>query len=249
ELDKFEKAMKDEEFRKLLVEYAKEISDPENKKKYEEEITQMEKMRGMDVKFVNPVDGYVVKTTDSSTGVKAFINICSNHHIAKAWSQFAEREENGKKKSGHQWNIPYSLSTPRDDIDRAGKKCVVYDAVFHPDTYSKGQEGPVESAEFKVGDQTFPYPYDNKTTTADTDEEGKLLKENKEDQTKANSPLDPIVPKDANSDTRPKEIVVYIELPKLDSAAPVELDILEKQLLLNCKNPCYHLDISLLTAE
>lgn len=32
ELDKFEKAMKDEEFRKLLVEYAKEISDPENKK-------------------------------------------------------------------------------------------------------------------------------------------------------------------------------------------------------------------------
>lgn len=306
--------MKDEEFRKLLVEYAKEISDPENKKKYEEEITQMEKMRGMDVKFVNPVDGYVVKTTDSSTGVKAFINICSNHHISKAWSQFAEREENGKKKSGHQWNIPYSLSTPRDDIDRAGKKCVVYDAVFHPDTYSKGQEdkrfkqlmidtaidgiqrefkatldkknlkfpkmnfkgvktatvirsknneGPVESAEFKVGDQTFPYPYDNKTTTADTDEKGKLLKENKEDQTKANSPLDPTVPKyrlvhrghidlqnftharDASSDTRPKEIVVYIELPKLDSAAPVELDILEKQLLLNCKNPCYHLDLAL----
>ena len=39
----------------------------------------------------------MVKTTDSSTGVKAFINICSNQHIAKAWSQFAEREENGKK--------------------------------------------------------------------------------------------------------------------------------------------------------
>ena len=32
ELDKFEQAMKDEEFRKLLVDYAKEISDPENKK-------------------------------------------------------------------------------------------------------------------------------------------------------------------------------------------------------------------------
>ena len=32
ELDKFEKALKDEEFRKLLVQYAEEISDPENKK-------------------------------------------------------------------------------------------------------------------------------------------------------------------------------------------------------------------------
>lgn len=42
-------------------------------------------------------DGYVVKTTDSSTGVKAFINVCSNQHIAKAWSQFVERKEDGKK--------------------------------------------------------------------------------------------------------------------------------------------------------
>jgi len=50
--------MKDEEFRKLLVEYAKEISDPENKKKYEEEIAEMEKMRGMDVKFVHPEVNY-----------------------------------------------------------------------------------------------------------------------------------------------------------------------------------------------
>ena len=56
-------------------------------------------------------------------------------------------------------------------------------------------QGPVESAEFKVGDQTFPYPYDNKTTTMDTDVEGKLLKENKEDKAKANAPLDPTVPK------------------------------------------------------
>ncbi|KAJ7373787.1 Protein kintoun [Desmophyllum pertusum] len=140
ELDKFEKALKDEEFRKLLVEYAEEISDPENKKKYEEEIAQMEKMRGMDVKFVNPEDGYVVKTVDVSSGIKAFVNICSNQHIGEPSSQYTEKEENGKKKAGHQWNIPYSLSQPRDDVDRAGNKCVVYDVVFHPDTYKKGEK-------------------------------------------------------------------------------------------------------------
>lgn len=33
ELDKFSKAFKDEEFRKLFREYAEEINDPENRKK------------------------------------------------------------------------------------------------------------------------------------------------------------------------------------------------------------------------
>ena len=42
-------------------------------------------------------DGYVVKTTDSISGVKAFVNICSNQHIGKASSQYMEKEENGKK--------------------------------------------------------------------------------------------------------------------------------------------------------
>ena len=42
-------------------------------------------------------DGYVVKTTDSIRGVKAFVNICSNQHIGKASSQYMEKEENGKK--------------------------------------------------------------------------------------------------------------------------------------------------------
>ena len=42
-------------------------------------------------------DGYVVKTTDSISGVKAFVNICSNQHIGKASSQYMEKEENGEK--------------------------------------------------------------------------------------------------------------------------------------------------------
>ena len=42
-------------------------------------------------------DGYVIKTTDCSSGVKAFINMCLNQHIGQASSQYTEREENGKK--------------------------------------------------------------------------------------------------------------------------------------------------------
>ena len=42
-------------------------------------------------------DGYVIKTTDCSSGVKAFINMCLNQHIGPASSQYMEREENGNK--------------------------------------------------------------------------------------------------------------------------------------------------------
>ena len=55
ELDRIRGAMRKEEFRKLLVEYAEEISNPENKKIYEEEIIRLERERGQDVKFINPI--------------------------------------------------------------------------------------------------------------------------------------------------------------------------------------------------
>lgn len=310
ELDKFEKALKDKEFRKLLVEYAQEISDPENKKKYEEEIAQMEKMRGMDVKFVNPEDGYVVKTTDLGSGIKVFVNISLNQHIGEASSQYTEREENGKKRAGYQWNIPYSLSQPREDVDRAGKPCTVYDAIFHPDTYKKGQEDkrfkqlmidtaldgilrefrarldkknlkfpkmkfkgvkqstvirtktsevPEDSAEMMIGDAKFPYPYGDEPTVV-TKEKKPTVKDGHRHRKKTDEPSVPefrIVhrglidlqnftnARDSNPTTRPKELVVYIDLPLLESAAPLELDILEKQLVLGCEKPRYNLDIAL----
>ena len=44
---------------------------------------------------------------------------------------------------------------------------------------------------------------------------------------------------------RPKELVVTVHLPGVDSAKSVELDIFEKRLLLECSNPLYKLDVSL----
>lgn len=43
---------------------------------------------------------------------------------------------------------------------------------------------------------------------------------------------------------RPKELVVSVHLPGVDSAKSVELDIFEKRLLLQCKKPHYMLDVS-----
>ncbi|CAI7993800.1 Protein kintoun, partial [Geodia barretti] len=44
---------------------------------------------------------------------------------------------------------------------------------------------------------------------------------------------------------RPKEIVVTVQLPGLTSVGSVELDVTEKQLLLDNKHPPYHLDLAL----
>ena len=43
---------------------------------------------------------------------------------------------------------------------------------------------------------------------------------------------------------RPKELVVSVHLPGVDSAKSVMLDIFEKRLLLQCNKPHYKLDVS-----
>ncbi len=44
---------------------------------------------------------------------------------------------------------------------------------------------------------------------------------------------------------RPKELVVSVELPGVESAAAVQLDIFEKRLLLESETPLHKLDVSL----
>lgn len=37
------------------------------------------------------------------------------------------------------WEIPHTCSPARDDFDHNKQKCVVYDVVFHPDSYRMGE--------------------------------------------------------------------------------------------------------------
>lgn len=59
EVDRIGKALKNEEFRKMFLDYAQEISDPKNREIYENEIAQMESERGMDVQFIHPQPGKI----------------------------------------------------------------------------------------------------------------------------------------------------------------------------------------------
>jgi dynein assembly factor 2 len=138
EMNRLSEAMKKEEFRKLLVEYAEEISDPKNRQLYEEEITKLEQERGSDVTFIHPEPGYCIKTTQNGA-VKCFINISKNTNIDKPTSQRGGGSIS-QQSAGLTWSIPHTCSKPRPDVDRTGQnECVVYDVVFHPDAYRMGE--------------------------------------------------------------------------------------------------------------
>ena len=141
ELKRFSEAMKKEEFRKMLIEYAEEISDPKNRELYETEITKLENERGMNVTFIHPEPGFCIKTTQvSSTSnvKKCFINICKNVNVEKpTCSRTNSNAEDGKP--GMYWSIPHTCTPPREDYDNKKTKCDVYDVVFHPDAYRMGE--------------------------------------------------------------------------------------------------------------
>ena len=129
EVDRIGEALKNEEFRKLLVEYCEEITDPENRKLYESEIMQLEKERGVDVTFVNPEPGYVIKTSADGAN-KVFINVATSEKIDKP-SSVTSTNADGQR--GLNWSLPYTMSPPSRDMDKKGEVCMVYDVVFHID--------------------------------------------------------------------------------------------------------------------
>ena len=131
ELDRITECLKQDEFKKLFFEYAEEISNPENRARYESEIRQLENERGMDIKFVSPEPGYVIKTTIGGE-VKAFINVCTNENIGKPSS---EKQVGKDGRPGLTWTLPHSFTPPREDLDREKKNCRIFDFVVHPDTY------------------------------------------------------------------------------------------------------------------
>ena len=283
EISRIEKALKDKEFVKLLGEYASELNDPENKKRYETEITQLEADRGNSVQFLNPKPGYVMKTKDVATGRKVFVNICSDEKIGAPVSE-ASREAGT---AGLAWSIPYSQSQPREDVDRGGERCGVYDVIFHPDTLYLAGRDPrmrnlVQTTALDALERAFNTQCERTGLKFPRMKfKGKfrptVIRAPVEGSKAAPSPAAPtaaeLLPELPTRPTfslryrstpglqdcvlprgdpappaasRPDQIVVDIELPLLDSAAGVELDVQERSLSLERADPPrYRLELEL----
>ncbi|XP_014290630.1 protein kintoun isoform X2 [Halyomorpha halys] len=129
ELDEFGEALKKEEFRKLLGEYFDEVTDPKNRAEYERDMIQLEKERGVDITFVHPTPGYVIKTSCDGER-KAFINICSNDLIGRPTPTTVQQND----QIGTNWSLPHIFVPPKVDVDKKQDSCIVFDVIFHPET-------------------------------------------------------------------------------------------------------------------
>lgn len=130
EVDRLTKAFKDENFRKMLHDYAQEISDPENKKKYEDEIKLLEQERGNTIEFVHPTPFKALRTSVDGSQ-RCYINICASDKVGKPSSSQGVSEEGCR---GQYWSLPHNLHPGRQFTDKKGNKFIVYDVIFHPDT-------------------------------------------------------------------------------------------------------------------
>ncbi|XP_070835885.1 protein kintoun [Chaetodon trifascialis] len=130
EMDRLTKAFKEEKFREMLLDYAQELSDPENQRRYEEEIKLLEQERGNTIEFIHPEPFRALRTSVNGKQ-KCFVNICGNEKVGKPASSSGVSEE-GRR--GQCWSLPHSLHPGRQDTDPKGNKIMIYDVIFHPDT-------------------------------------------------------------------------------------------------------------------
>ena len=142
EMNKFETAFKDPEFKKMFADYAKEISDPKNKAESDAYLRQLEyenkveSVYGKGVQLVIPVPGFAAKTTDKNKkaepgGGKVFINVCHTDKCEDATSV--------KMAGGLQWSVPHTLGQAHEEKDKQGNACTAYDFCVSTHTYGLTQ--------------------------------------------------------------------------------------------------------------
>ncbi|NWI08924.1 KTU protein, partial [Crypturellus soui] len=107
----------------LFADYAAELADPEQRRLYEQEVTALERERGVDVRFIHPTAGYVLRTSQDGAR-RCYLNVCSNPHVGAP----EPRAEAG----GLRWTLPYCLAPGREELRGRGRRVLLYDVVFHP---------------------------------------------------------------------------------------------------------------------
>jgi dynein assembly factor 2, axonemal len=162
EVDKFQTAFKDETFKKMFAEYAKEISDPKNKAESDAYLKQLEmegkieQVYGKDVQLIMPKPGFVAKTFQeeqevskegdegSDRGSETEKQPPKKGRKHKAFINVCHSEKvadatSEKRPGGLQWSVPHTLGQPHDEVDKQGEVCVAYDFCVSERTFQLTQ--------------------------------------------------------------------------------------------------------------
>ncbi|CAM9140701.1 unnamed protein product [Phaeothamnion confervicola] len=138
ESDRFLKAFKEEEFRKMFSEYVDEIQDPKHRAENEEYLRVLEGNNQVPSgkRLIRPTPCFVLKTTYASKGgasssrgaaaarEKLFVNVVA--------SEVMEKPSSAAVKGGSQWTLPHAAGPPRVEKDRRGSAATAIDVCFHP---------------------------------------------------------------------------------------------------------------------
>ncbi|VDM21988.1 unnamed protein product [Hydatigera taeniaeformis] len=180
ELTKLEKAFKDPEFCKLFAEYAEELNDPENKRRfvagfvhlqtarfglYEEEIKLAEMERGVDVEFIKPIPFCVLKSRNWPSLRSGLAGANQFHKEAlgmvegqKVFINICSSEKLGMPEiipggdgRSPSWSIPHSFSPPVEDLDKENKLCLVKQAKTVWSTSHSGEKAILASVHLLKG--------------------------------------------------------------------------------------------------
>lgn len=80
---------------------------------------------------LDPTPGFVVKTaTLTGPRTKVFINVCSDNQLPEPDTLNVD-EVTRRVKKNENWVVPIVVSPKREDVDKAGKPCVVFDACMN----------------------------------------------------------------------------------------------------------------------
>lgn len=85
-----------------------------------------------------PTAAFVLKTRDTASGQKVFINVCTSDKLEKLRTQ-AGAKDGGK---GTYVEMPLTLSHKKAGTDKEGKPAMVWDFVVHPDTLGAAASNP-----------------------------------------------------------------------------------------------------------
>lgn len=137
ELRSILKAMDQDGFDKIMEDYIKEISDPNNITETNQYLRECMERKDLpaNVKLVQPNAGFVIKSSKFNTkkpGIrqKVFINLVGLADVAPP--QIDQKT--------NMCSLPHLLNRQRNDQDNKGKICYTFDVAFNPEAIRKGEE-------------------------------------------------------------------------------------------------------------
>ena len=196
------------------------------------------------IQYVRPAKGFAFKTVDKAGG-KVFVNVCASPQVPKP----PEITEAMLQEDQCRVRIPLSMGAPREDADKEGKECTVYDAIMHSEVVERAKtEKAMKEFVVELCLQWIEQKHELMLRRPVRFPKGLQAKGEPEIQTirrntnhmvaevgeKAYEPQapEPVEEPEYSIEAEDERVVVVVAVPRLDSAEGVSLEHSSRRLFL-----------------